>query len=110
MIGGMERRRRRTTGLLITWDQLTKFRQIRYLGLKTLLTATFLIETPTGLALLVAPAFVVSTLLNSSLGEPSGILLGRLAGVALISLSITCWTYRNEKHGEGVLKAILFYN
>ena len=79
--------------------------------MKTLLTVTAILEGSTGAALLFAPALAVSVLLGSSLAEPTGIVLGRLAGVALISLTITCWTYRNEEHNAGgVVKSLLFYN
>jgi hypothetical protein len=78
--------------------------------LKTLLKVTFVFEAATGLGLLFAPAQVVSILLNSSLVEPSGILLGRLAGAALISIAIMCWMYSYKEHAGGVVKALLFYN
>jgi len=78
--------------------------------LKKLLTVTVVFEAATGLGLLFAPTRVVSVLLNSSLAEPSGILVGRLAGTALISIAIMCWLYRNEEHAGGVVKAVLFYN
>jgi hypothetical protein len=79
--------------------------------LKTLLSLTAILEGTTGLALLFAPALVVSILLGSSLVEPSGILVGRLTGLALISLTIMCWLYRGEEnHAGGVVKVVLFYN
>lgn len=79
--------------------------------MKTLLTVTAIIEGTTGLALLFAPALVVSVLLGSSLVEPTGILVGRLTGIALISLTIMCWMYRNEEHSAGgVVKGLVFYN
>jgi hypothetical protein len=79
--------------------------------LKTLLTATVIFEGATGIALLFAPALVVSVLLGSSLVEPTGILVGRLTGLALISLTIMCWIYRNEEHhAGGVVKSLAFYN
>jgi len=78
--------------------------------LKKLLAVTVVFEASTGLGLLFAPARVVSVLLNSSLVEPSGILVGRLAGAALISIAIMCWLYRNVEHAGGVVKALLFYN
>jgi hypothetical protein len=79
--------------------------------LKKLLTLTAFIEGATGLALLVSPSLVVSVLLDSSLVEPAGILVGRLTGASLLSLTIICWQYRNgEHHAKGVVKALLFYN
>jgi hypothetical protein len=78
--------------------------------LKALLKVTAILEATTGLALVVTPALVVSILLGSSLVESSGILLGRLAGTALISIAAMCWMYRNEERAGGVVKALLFYN
>jgi len=79
--------------------------------LKKLLTLTALVEGATGLALLVSPALVVSILLGDSLVEPAGILVGRLTGIALLSVTIMCWLFRNDKHpARGVVKALLFYN
>ena len=78
--------------------------------MKTLLTTTFFFDAATGLGLLFAPALVVSVLLNAPLVDPSGILLGRLAGTALISIAMICWMYRNEDQPADVVKALLFYN
>jgi len=79
--------------------------------LKTLLTVTAIVEGATGLAFLVAPDLVISVLLGSTLVEPTGILVSRLTGIALVSLTILCWMYRNEEHhAGGVVKTILFYN
>jgi len=79
--------------------------------LKKLLTVTFIFEGATGLALLIVPNIVVSVLLATTLNESAGIFVSRLTGVALITLSIVCWLYRNsEHHGSGIIKAMLFYN
>jgi len=79
--------------------------------LKKLLTLTAIFEGTTGLALLIAPNFVVSFLLGTTVHEPVGIFMSRLPGVALITLSIICWLYRNnEHHSSGIVKALLFYN
>jgi hypothetical protein len=54
--------------------------------MKSILTITALIEGVTGLALATMPSFVVSILLGTSLTDISAILIGRLAGVALITM------------------------
>jgi thiol:disulfide interchange protein len=79
--------------------------------LKLLLTVIAFFEGITGLALLAVPSFFVSIVLGATLHESSGILIGRLAGIALVSLAIACWSYRNEKQNSaGIFKAMLFYN
>ena len=79
--------------------------------MKTLLTVTAIFEGVTGLLLLLAPAFVISVLLGSSLEGPTGILIGRLAGIAFISITIACWVDRNEKyHAGGIIKSLMFFN
>lgn len=49
-----------------------------------------LAETMTGLALLLVPSFVVWLLFGGQL-TGTGILAGRVAGIALIALGIACW-------------------
>jgi hypothetical protein len=76
-----------------------------------LFTVIAFFEGITGLALLVVPSFFVSIVLGATLSESSGILIGRLTGVALLSLSIGCWSYRSEnQNAAGICKALLFYN
>lgn len=57
--------------------------------MKRLLQTTTLLEAPTGLALIIMPAVVVRLLLGT---EISGVAipLGRMAGVAVLALSIVC--------------------
>ncbi len=47
-------------------------------------------EAATGLALVVAPAFVVHLLLGSEVAGAGG-LVARVAGIALVGLGIACW-------------------
>ena len=78
--------------------------------MKTFLTLTALFEGITGLILLTIPSVFLSFLLGTALNEPGGI-LARLTGVALLSISIACWSCRNEAHhASGIGKALLFYN
>jgi len=79
--------------------------------LKLLLTITTIFEAATGAALFVVPSVVVSLLLGVSLTEPSGILLGRIAGASLISLATACWLSRNHTLPSVIMtKALVVYN
>jgi hypothetical protein len=79
--------------------------------MKNLLAVTALFEAATGLALLVKPSLVASLLLGASLGEPSGILVARICGAALVSLSIACWLSKdNAQASAGIVKALMVYN
>jgi len=81
--------------------------------MKHLITFTAIIEVPTGLALLVVPAVVVRLLLGSPLDAPAPVVLGRVAGAALLALGIACWLARDDAPGraaKGLVAAMLFYN
>jgi hypothetical protein len=79
--------------------------------MKSLLTLTAFVEAITGLALIAVPDLVLSLLLGVSLLEPSGILLSKLSGIALVSLAIACWQARDNTQASIVItKAFVFYN
>ena len=80
--------------------------------MKKLFLLTALIEVPTGLALLVVPAFVVKLLLGAEISG-AAIALGRVAGVALLALGIACWLARGDTQGRaarGLVVAMFLYN
>ena len=80
--------------------------------MKRLLTLTAVIEAPTGLALIAVPSFVVQLLLGAEIAGAS-IPLARVAGTALLALSIACWLARKDLEGlaaKGVVGAMLLYN
>lgn len=80
---------------------------------KSLLIATALLETATGVALMASPAIPVSLLLGAPLDAPVGLAVARVAGAALISLGLACWLARNDgssRPGRTVVSAMLFYN
>ena len=65
-------------------------------------------EIATGIGLVVSPAFVVSNLLAPVTSELI-IPVARIAGIALIALSLACWTGWNRV-GDGAFRALLTYN
>ena len=74
---------------------------------------TALVETPTGVMLLLSPALVVAFLLGVSLDAPAALIVGRIAGAALLSLGGACWLARNDgpnRAGAGLVAAMLLYN
>jgi hypothetical protein len=80
---------------------------------RTLLIATALVETPIGVMLLVSPALVVAILLGVSLDAPAALIVGRIAGAALLSLGGACWLARDDgpsRAGRGLVAAMLLYN
>jgi hypothetical protein len=80
---------------------------------KKLLIVTALFETPTGLALLLSPRLVAALLLGASLEAPAALVVGRVAGAALLSLGGACWLARNAGPNQtvrGLVAALLLYN
>lgn len=80
---------------------------------KLLLSVTGLIEAATGLALLLAPAFLVQVLLGAAPDTPAGTTAARVAGAAVLSLAVACWLGRDDvagKAAKGLVTAMLFYN
>ena len=81
--------------------------------MKRLLIATAVIELGAGLALAALPSVCQSFLLGSPLETPVGLTMGRVAGVALISLGVTCGLALRDAHSPatiGLVSALLFYN
>jgi hypothetical protein len=81
--------------------------------MKTLLSITALLEAATGFTLAASPSLLISLLIGSPLDTRSGSLVGRLAGVALLTLGLVCWLARNDEQSSvtaGPVAAMLFYN
>ena len=56
-----------------------------------LMIVTALVETGTGLLLLVWPALVFALLFGWRQAAPETLLMSRVAGIALIGLGVACW-------------------
>jgi hypothetical protein len=81
--------------------------------MKLLLIVMAIFEVPTGIALLVIPAAPVSILLGLPLDTPAGLIVGRIAGAALVALGLSCWGARQYEHNAaatGIVLAMMLYN
>ncbi len=81
--------------------------------MRLLLIITTIVEGTAGLVLLVAPSAGVSLLLGVPLDTAAGLVVGRIAGAALVAFAIACWKVRKGERGSpttGVIQAVLFYN
>jgi hypothetical protein len=67
------------------------------------------IETVTGLAIILFPHVLIRLLFDADVSG-AGIVIGRIAGIALISLGLGCWMGRQEEYGGWALFAMLTYN
>lgn len=80
---------------------------------RALLIVTALLETATGLGLLLSPTLVTTLLLGATLDAPAALVVGRVAGAGLLSLGIACWLARNDGPIgplRGLVAAMLVYN
>ena len=74
-----------------------------------LLVVAAVVEAATGVALIISPQAVASLLLGADL-DRAGIAVGRVAGIALLSLGLLCWMSRQDANNTAVLTAMLAYN
>jgi hypothetical protein len=78
-----------------------------------LLKLTAFIEVAAALGLIAVPSFVVRLLLGSPLDTSAAMMLGRVAGVALLALGVACWLARNDTQSRaagGLVAAMSLYN
>jgi hypothetical protein len=81
--------------------------------MRKLLTVTALLEAAAGFALAASPSLLIPLLIGSPLDTRTGSVVGRLAGVALLTLGLVCWLARNDQQSRvtaGPVVAMLFYN
>ena len=81
--------------------------------MKSLYTVTAAIELGAGLALLCCPPATVVLLLGSGLDTSAAVILGRVAGAALLALGVACWLARDDtqsRAARGLVVAMLLYN
>ena len=81
--------------------------------MKNLLVVTALLETITGIALMVSPALPVSLLIGAALDTAAGLVLARIAGAALLALGMACWLARDDGRSgaaRGLVAAVLLYD
>jgi hypothetical protein len=72
-----------------------------------------LLAVAAGLALAAFPSPMISLLTGSPLDTRPGLIVGRLAGVALVTLGLVCWLARDDQQSRGtasLIAAVLFYN
>jgi hypothetical protein len=77
--------------------------------MKKLLALAAVLEAATGLALMIHPPLVTRLLLGDGVSG-AGMALGRVAGLALLSLGLACWPGRESASNTPALRALLTYN
>jgi len=81
--------------------------------MKALLIVTAAVEAGAGAAMLAFPSASVAILLGAPLDAPAGLVVGRVAAVALLALAVACWLARDGRGSPGatgLLAAMLLYN
>lgn len=78
-------------------------------NLNRLLMLTSILEAGTGLALLISPVIVARLLLGDDVSG-SGVVVGRVAGCALLAFGISCWPARAPRSSIAPLRGMLCYN
>jgi hypothetical protein len=76
---------------------------------RTVLGMAAAIEVVTGLVMILFPHVLISLLLGAD-ATGLNIVIGRVAGIALLSLGLGCWMGRQEEYGGWAPCAMLTYN
>jgi hypothetical protein len=85
-------------------------RPLRLLARRRVLAAAAVLETVTGLVLMIDPIVVVRLLLGADVSGQR-MPLGRVAGIALLALGLACWPGDQAADGGGpAFRAMLTYN
>ena len=79
---------------------------------KPLLITTAIIESTTGLALLLVPQLPVLILIGAQFDKPAHSVVGRITGAALLALGLASWSGAHEHTPAttGIVSALLLYN
>jgi len=78
--------------------------------LRKVLAFASVVETATGLALLIDPRFVVMLLVGSAMPVEE-VPMGRLPGIAILALGLACWPNgQTTKRGSPAFRGMLVYN
>ena len=78
--------------------------------LRNLLKFTAIVEIGTGLALIIDPRFVVGLLVGPNLPDQD-IPMGRLPGIAILALGVSCWPNGlSVDGGSPAVRGMLIYN
>src|SRR5450631_867807 len=80
------------------------------MNMKTLLLVMAVLESGTGLALLVAPSDVVFALVGAPLETSAGLLAANVAGAALFALGVACSLMPVGRTATAVILPMLVYN
>jgi len=81
--------------------------------MKTLHTATAVIELGAGLALLCFPSATVTLLVGAPLEAAPALTVGRVGGAGLLALGVACWLARDDtqsRAARGLIAAMSLYN
>jgi len=81
--------------------------------LRALLIVMSIVEAGAGLALVAVPSLIASLLFGTPLEGAMPVVVGRLVGVALLSLGVMCWLARDDvdsRAAAGVVGGMLVYN
>lgn len=79
----------------------------------SLWTTTAALELPTGTGLLVAPSRIAKLLLGDPLRSTESLIVGKVAGAALVAIGLNCWFQRQARRNArstGLLAGLLSYN
>lgn len=80
---------------------------------RELFIATAFLESLTGIALLLAPSFVVNLLLGEAISTSTELTISRIGGSAILALGIACWLARDDEKSRGakaITGGLLVYN
>ena len=79
-------------------------------SLKLFLKITGVVEAITGFGLVIIPSLIITILLGTKLTDKAALIPGRLAGAALITISIACYFLKGDSQSYLMVKAMLVYN